>query len=265
MKRKLINGIVHLLRLPIYLYRHKLNSKLLCLNSIYRDHTLHIDKAIVCYKNELRFYDPTDYIIDVGAYDGGTCLYFRKFLPHNPIIAFEPNPEIFRIAQEKCKNKNITILPYVVALSNGNTKLHITKNAPSASILSTNRKDELFEIQKSFNVPSITLDSCVDYIQNRNVGILKMDIQGAERIALENGKQLLKQTKFLVLEVSNHNIYKNACAYYEVDELLRKENFTLIDWIPSLYGFDLSEPEDILKFQAIEWNTIYLNKTFLKR
>ena len=31
--------------------------------------------------------------------------------------------------------------------------------------------------------------------------------------------------------MSNHNLYINGCKYFEVDDLLRKNNFTLADII----------------------------------
>ena len=40
-----------------------------------------------------------------------------------------------------------------------------------------------------------------------------------------------KKTKFVLIEMSNHNLYINGCKYFEVDDLLRKNNFTLADII----------------------------------
>ena len=61
--------------------------------------------------------------------------------------------------------------------------------------------------------------------------ILKIDTQGHELKVLEGAKETLKKTKFVLIEMSNHNLYINGCKYFEVDDLLRKNNFTLADII----------------------------------
>jgi hypothetical protein len=67
--------------------------------------------------------------------------------------------------------------------------------------------------------------------------------------------------------MSNHEIYKNSCKYYEIDEFLISQNFQILDLIPSLSAFDLKEYKkyNLFKFQTIEWNGIYCNLNYIKK
>ena len=60
----------------------------------------------------------------------------------------------------------------------------------------------------------------------------------------------MKRTHIILVELGNHNYYKDGAKYYEVDEFLRAHNFELLSFIPSL--------RDKSKF--LEWDSIYVNK-----
>ena len=55
---------------------------------------------------------------------------------------------------------------------------------------------------------------------------------------LEGGTETLTRTRFVLVEMNNHGLYKNTCQYYEVDELLRSRSFKLADIIVTYRGDD---------------------------
>ena len=63
-------------------------------------------------------------------------------------------------------------------------------------------------------------------------------IRGASDQILAGGVATLQRTRFVLIELNNHNLYKNTCQYYEVDEFLRSHSFKLADIIVTYRGDD---------------------------
>jgi FkbM family methyltransferase len=175
-------------------------------------------------------------IIDIGAFNGGTSIKFSKEFPGYQVISFEANPESYHIAVNKCK-KNNSIILHNMALSNfsGTVEFNVTKNSVSSSVNSINNNakhiadyNEELNIINNIKAQATMLDSF-----NINVPILlmKIDTQGHEIQVLQGAINTLKKIIYILVEMSNHNIYVDGCKYYEVDELLRNNGFVLMDII----------------------------------
>lgn len=113
--------------------------------------------------------------IDAGGYDGQTSIEFAKHCPdYKSIYIFEPSAENLELAEENLKNyKNITFI--TKGLSNKKEILSFDPVAGSASSLSQHGTAEI-------NVD--TLDTLVC----EKISFIKMDIEGAERLAIEGMK-----------------------------------------------------------------------------
>jgi hypothetical protein len=80
--------------------------------------------------------------------------------------------------------------------------------------------------------------------------LIKLDTQGTELDVLKGAADTLKRTLFVLSEMNNHDDYKHACKYYEVDEWLRQNGFTLADTITSYRNAG----------RMIEYDAIYINE-----
>ena len=114
--------------------------------------------------------------IDAGGYDGQTSLEFIKLSPdYKAIYIFEPSEENLKLAKENLKSyKNVNFISK--GLSNKEETLKFDTNSGSASSIS---------LEGSVEIHVDTLDSIVD----EKVTFVKMDIEGAEALALEGMKQ----------------------------------------------------------------------------
>jgi len=70
-----------------------------------------------------------------------------------------------------------------------------------------------------------------EFTAGAEITLLKIDTQGHELQVLEGAKSTLERTTFVLVEMSSHSMYVNGCKYYEVDEWMRKNNFSLADVI----------------------------------
>lgn len=64
-------------------------------------------------------------------------------------------------------------------------------------------------------------------LQNKRVDLIKLDIQGAELIAMRGGLHVLQQATFIELEVSLIDYNPGGACYHEIDSFLRDLGFRL--------------------------------------
>lgn len=137
------------------------------------------------YENILCLNDE-EYIVDLGAYDGDTIREFTEYTngKYEKITAFEPDEKNFKKLTAKTEfMKNIT--RYNLGAWDKEETLYFAKKGGRNS----RKSDSLTEksVPVKFN--------SVDNIVKDKVTVLKMDIEGAEKKALEGAKNTIKKYK----------------------------------------------------------------------
>ncbi|MCB9798589.1 FkbM family methyltransferase [Candidatus Nomurabacteria bacterium] len=118
-------------------------------------------------------------IIDIGANNGLSALYFSLKYPKSKIYACEPDPRTFmRLVANALGSEHIIPLQLAVSDQNGFLTFYSTPRAISSS--QVKRNDQAREV----SVPSQTLDTLLESIGER-VGLLKIDVEGAEQPIVE--------------------------------------------------------------------------------
>jgi len=188
-------------------------------------------------------------IIDVGAYDADSAIYLARRLPQNRIIAFEPNPVAFERGMRMIRPfGNIDLKNIGLSNEGGEKTLHVTDNEVSSSFYEAANTLE-FRPATTVNVKVDTLDNL--FKSQTNILLLKLDVQGSELNVLMGGVDVLSKTKLVLTEMNVVDLYNGGCLYYEVDEILRKNNFMIYSTI-SNYN------KDGVKY----YDALYINSTF---
>ncbi len=141
-----------------------------------------------CHYNKMRLYEEilplcnNEVIVDLGAYDGDTI---REFLAvtngsYKKIYAFEPDSKNFRKLERKTEHL-INIERYNLGAWDKEETLFFSKEG------SRNSKQKDGGIPVQFN--------SVDNIVSGKVTFIKMDIEGAELMALKGAEQTIKAYK----------------------------------------------------------------------
>ncbi len=170
------------------------------------------------------FQDHKGIIVDVGAYDGDSAIFFASRF-NNKLVGFEPNPIPFAKAQ-----LNVARFPHVeifnLGLSDtvGEVDFYVSKNGVSSSLLPIKDFSEI-ELEKKIAVSVTTLDNFLAGYPD--ILLLKLDVQGAELNILKEGIETLRKTKLVLTEVSISEMYHNACLYYDLDKVLRNNGFKI--------------------------------------
>ncbi|HKO96134.1 MAG TPA: FkbM family methyltransferase [Pyrinomonadaceae bacterium] len=242
MLRNIANGLIALYLLPF-----KISPKVFYYvkGVFFTSGTEHLYWATRYIKRHTNI--PADSIvIDVGGFDGATSLYFAREFPNQKVHCFEPNARMWTaLDQIEAAHPQIIVRKLALGREKGEAVLHVTANDVSSSlneISSEETERTPLEFQASMReeaqakVPVSTLDD--EFRDSRDILLMKLDTQGLELEILRSGLETLKKTRFILTEMDNHQLYKNACQYYEVDEFMRQHSFKLVDIVVSYRGDD---------------------------
>lgn len=147
-------------------------------------------------------------IIDIGANLGYyTAIASRLAGERGLVLAFEPEPNFFKLLSRNINRnnlKNVACFELAIAEKNGLTNLYLSsENKGHNSIINSE------ELKTAVQVKTTTLDDFLASQKIAKVDIIKMDIEGAEILALEGMRDTLAKHKpLLFLEFSPHSIIK---------------------------------------------------------
>jgi len=162
-------------------------------------------------------------ILDVGAHHLEEARLLLPYLRDAEWHAFEADPDICRICIEHVipglggKYRRMELVPVAVSDRVGEVTLHLSSKrtgepwTASSSICAPKNVLSAYEwlhFPRSVKVLSTTLDAYSELNGIVRVDLLKMDVQGAERLVVRGGQQTLSRTKYLVTEVVEGEEYE---------------------------------------------------------
>ncbi len=134
---------------------------------------------------DIMIFGDHEVFVDAGAYNGATsCVFSQKMNgKYDRIYLMEPDTKMFTVAKEYVKLKNLhdTIFVKKGAYSDSST-LHFKSDFQSGS---SNICDE-----GEYTIDTISID---EMLCGERCSFIKMDIEGAEREALEGCKKTIQQ------------------------------------------------------------------------
>jgi len=241
-----------------YFFTHSINKEL----RYYMDYSIvetypHIIKLIELIKRT-KGMDIT--IVDIGGADGKTAEMFARAMPGNPVLVFEPlssNQDKLRALQQRYSN--IRIIPKALGDRVETMEMYITSRITSSSLLrpletasiGSDLMKEAASTTTSEKVSVSTLNEELKALQG--FAVLKIDVQGFELKVLQGAADVIDRVLLVVVEVSNHDVYENSPAYYDIDAWMRNSGFLLLDMCLSF------REKSVLR----EWDAIYIHKKHL--
>ncbi|MET3029358.1 FkbM family methyltransferase [Flavobacterium sp. UW10123] len=169
-------------------------------------------------------------IVDIGANPIDGDPPYKSMLQSGlcHVYGFEPQPHA--LAQLlNTKSAKETYLSDAVGDGNQHT-LNITSATGMVSLLKPNKRQlDLFEgfsewgrIIRQEKIQTKRLD---DIEAINHIDLLKIDIQGAELMVFQHGKEKLKEAVFIQTEVSFVNLYENQASFGDIDLEMRLQGF----------------------------------------
>jgi len=203
------------------------------------------------YKNSIQKNDPV--ILDVGSNKGQTIEFFTGIFPNCTIFGFEPNPDLFRLLTQKYQDrKNIRLFNLGVSEISGELLFHQNKLDETSSFEELNYESEYLKtksrilgvtpeniIEKSYNVPVVTLSDFLAKEKINLVDIIKIDTEGHEFKCLKglfSGTAKKVYPKYIQLEQHFDDSYAHAEGFPVIEALLKANKFSAHQRIKHSFG-----------------------------
>jgi FkbM family methyltransferase len=167
-------------------------------------------------------------VIDAGAYIGDTARLFETVYGAGCVYALEPDSETFDRLKSLVREWDITdrIVPVNVATAEHTGQIPLWGHGVGAS---TVRKAELPESDAAF-VSAVSIDDLVDEHGLTDVGLIKLDVEGAELSTIRGAmKTIAAQRPILLI-----SIYHTADDFFEIKPLLEKAELDYVFMVRKL-------------------------------
>lgn len=186
-----------------------------------------VTRTFLCYLHRL---PPGKCVVDIGAnvgYYAVMAAYQRSRVSKGQVFAFEPNPMAFQYLQRNVELNaldNLIALPWAVADRSGQMRLYLS----SQGITYGSLRPYLPHLTESCEVPVTTLDEFMAQHPESRIGLIKVDIEGAEMSAFLGGRETLCRDRPIILYEEREESYK-AFGYttHEVRAFLQDLGYRL--------------------------------------
>lgn len=195
-------------------------------------------------------------IFDVGARDCKQSIDFSNYYKSAKVYSFEPNPIMLGICENNVKNyPNISLIKKAINSHNGTSKFYnidLEKtnngyeegNQGASSLFKLGEKYRSFSGEQIFcseiEVECIRLDTFIQQNSIDEIDLLWMDVQAAEKIALESLGHCIGNVKLIHTELNTIQLYEDCPKniFLEVHGFLTNLGFQLIKGNPDVIGWD---------------------------
>ncbi|MBQ7477162.1 MAG: FkbM family methyltransferase [Selenomonadaceae bacterium] len=207
-----------------------------------------------------KFYDVDDssgLFLDLGANIGTTGIYFtKKFAPNLKLLAFEPDPENFKLLRVNLilndADENSVVENFGLGEVESEMELYHVIDNPGGSGVYSN----LFAGQEDSPAETVKIISLDKYFAEKNlsakdVKYIWIDTEGFEAQVLFGMKNILAENPAPIFMEFNPDLYKKAGVYDKWVEFLSQfyEGWIFIHDIFRNKEIELHRIEELLKFQ----------------
>lgn len=173
-------------------------------------------------------------ILDVGASDGQWSKAVMQIFPRSKYLLVEGNPifsddlKSFKAAAPTPANVAFDIT--VVSDRERNLNLYVGGPGNERSLVSTIFKQNTVDSHVAKRLKSLDLDSILAKNSFAAPTIMKLDIQGAEYMALMGAPEALKHVQVIIMEAITQPMYNSQQpALFQIYKKLYNENFEVYD------------------------------------
>jgi FkbM family methyltransferase len=200
-------------------------------------------------------------VIDIGASRGDFTESLRQVYGLTKALLVEPQPSLCTSLRNRFKNSEIIVHECAVAESERIQEMEVLNWDYSSSLLDVRRDIENvnslldLEVYEKIQCQVRTLDNLMEEIEwTEPIDLLKLDVQGAELMALRGAEKTLHRTKMIFTEVSFCRLYEGAPVFQEVYDYLHDHGFKLLTISDGFRGAD----GDLLQGDALFYHDIEL-------
>ena len=178
-----------------------------------------------------RTFSDLDLVVDVGANEGWWSWAILTMGSPRSLLAFEPVPELAAACRRTLRRwPQVTVLEAACADSDGTAVMHVNRAHQASSLLPARPRavesNPGLAAKRDVRVRTLSLDNLAE-VAERTVGILKIDVQGAELSVLSGASALLARTRLVIVEMNLEVEYEGGSSWSSVHSELSERGFQL--------------------------------------
>lgn len=206
------------------------------------------DRGFDAFEDQARLLrdEPPQVILDVGANVGVVTKRYHALFPNAVVHAFEPLPATYRELTAAIRGMHdVHAHNLAVADRSGRETFFLNRDHKTNSLLPIAdhyneryaNSDATLPIGQA-EVTTTTLDAFCQEHGIAHVGVLKLDIQGGELMALRGAQGLLARAAIDLVfsEVLFAEVYAGQACFHQLSALLADAGYVLFDLYPLNYG-----------------------------
>lgn len=180
-------------------------------------------------------------ILDIGSYDGGDGIRFKKEFPNSEVYSFEGCPERQKIIEKYIHNYGINLEKFAVTNHSGTTEWY------SSTCYHPHKSTEIFSAQGSIykhtdvykktyshirqhiktNVPCVSIGDFGDANNITKIDVMHIDVEGAEYEVLL-GLGSIRPTIIYIETINSSPLWINGKNAQDIHNILTNMNYKLI-------------------------------------
>lgn len=171
-----------------------------------------------------RFVAPDSWVVDVGANVGFFSRRFCNWVSGNGrVLAFEPEAENFRVLQRITKQLRSDALlcrQSLVADIDGMLYLELNPDNPADHHIGS----------QGVPTPAMRLDTAIDQLGSPRVGLLKIDVQGAELRVIDGARETLARSRpAIYMEIDDGALRRSGSSAVELENRLAALGYAMYE------------------------------------
>jgi FkbM family methyltransferase len=182
-----------------------------------------------------RGFEPST-VIDVGVADGTQGLY--ETFPSSAHLLVEPLSEYESALMKISRKYHAAYVLAAAAEKAGRTTLKVKSRLYMSSILDYSAGPPTDSFERI--VPTVTLDDLCEARRLSGPYLVKVDVQGAELNVIEGATRILRETEYVVLELSLGDYIVGSPQFFDVVNYMKGRGFVVYDifggWLSATSG-----------------------------
>jgi FkbM family methyltransferase len=176
---------------------------------------------------------PYRFVIDAGANRGAFTDAFLRLHQPERVVLVEAIPDLAMKLQARYeRDPRLSVVSAALSDRNGEARFEINRSEASSSLLPIDPRNSAWfgrdlSVANSISVVTLTLPELMNRQQLESVDLLKLDLQGAERLVLSGGAEVLDRVRVIYTEVFFEQLYADAWLFWETNEFLSGQGFKL--------------------------------------
>ena len=183
-------------------------------------------------------------VFDVGANEGQSIRFYKKYCPTAQFYCFEPAKDTFEILSSNVGSGNVHCLNF--ALSDRNSDAELVRSGSSDTFY-VHDPDAHQEDEVGANRESISLKRLDDYCKQAeisHISLLKIDTEGSDFSVLQGAESMLTEHKvdWIVVEAGMNPNNTRHVPFEKIKAYLESKGYYLFAFYEQVNEWPTSEP-----------------------